>query len=192
MSSKKDKFQTSICSFFSTSNQTKIPNEKKSNQSPPKKRLYKEIMDYSEESRKLEKHLAPKKKFRPPMSKRAKEDVKLVKIMDLSPKTKNPWENKASNLYNKLITELVSENTINNNTSNDDNKENSILALFTNNFDKSTIDLIKFLKNVIINIFTHIDANILDYFQNQITIILLVALWLGAISKTRGNFKGED
>ena len=82
MSSKKGISQTSIFSFFSPINQTKMSNENKSNQKLLEKRSHKEIMDDSEEAKKLEKELAPNKKSRPPKSKREKEEIKLVKNME--------------------------------------------------------------------------------------------------------------
>ena len=56
----------------------------------------------------------------------------------------------------------------NNKILNDDEKENPMIFLFVNDFNVSNIHLIRYLRNAIINVFTPIDSNILDYFENYI------------------------
>ena len=81
---------------------------------------------------------------------------------------KNFIENIITKYYDINFKLQSSENENNNNFSNDNVQLKSIYYLFINDFYESDIHLLRCLKNVIINIFTPIDSNILDYFQNCI------------------------
>ena len=56
----------------------------------------------------------------------------------------------------------------NNNSSSDENNKNDILFLFKNDFNKSIVHLLRYLRNAIINVFTPIDSIVLDYFEYYI------------------------
>ena len=82
MSSKKELSQSSIFSFFRPISQSSSSKNKNDNQKTYEKRIYKEIDDNSEKSKKLERDLAPLKKTFPPKLKNEKDSGKLVKDME--------------------------------------------------------------------------------------------------------------
>ena len=86
--------------------------------------------------------------------------------------TKDFIENQIINYYNiNKILEEQSKKRDDNNIYIDDNseyKDKPLIFLFENNFNKSQIHLLRYLHNAIINVFTPIDANILDYFQTYV------------------------
>ena len=70
------------------------------------------------------------------------------------------------NLYNiNKNTETEESENINELISTNNNEDNSLIFLFKNDFNTSTLHLLRYLRNAIINVFTPIDSNILDYFQ---------------------------
>ena len=79
--------------------------------------------------------------------------------------SKNFIENIIIKYYdiNNNFAKKNTENNIIKNDSIDENNESNIKFLFINNFNKSNIHLLRYLRDAIINVFTPVDANILDY-----------------------------
>lgn len=75
-------------------------------------------------------------------------------------------ENKIISYYN--ITKFLNKDKENNDENNCDNfeyKDKPIIYLFKNDFNISTLHLLRYLRSAIINVFTPYDSNILNYFQ---------------------------
>ena len=78
-------------------------------------------------------------------------------------------ENKVKEFIYEKITYLHKLNMENKNNEGDNNSKDARLNfLFLNNFDESTTDLLKYLRRAIINVFTPVDSNVLDFFQINI------------------------
>ena len=82
MSSKKNLSQSSIFNFFRPASQSDSSKEKEVVQKTLDKRSHKDIVDNKEESKKIEKGMAPINKTFPPKSKNDKESENLVKVME--------------------------------------------------------------------------------------------------------------
>ena len=101
--STKNASQSSIFSFFHPVNQQ---NESKENDSPKKsieKRSHKDIVNDSEEDKKLENDLAPINKTFPPKSKNGKESEKLLKNKDQNKSNKNNGVSDTKKSKKKLV-----------------------------------------------------------------------------------------
>ena len=98
-------------------------------------------------------------------------DTKILNFNDENI-SKNFIENIITKYYdmNNNFADKNSENNIIKNNSNYENE--SMKFLFINDFNKSNIHLLRYLRNAIINVFTPIDANILDYFEYYINNLL--------------------
>ena len=79
-------------------------------------------------------------------------------------------EKTITNLYNLNKNSQQEESYNNNNIittdqTNNQEEENPMIFLFKNDYNTSNLHLLRYLRNAIINVFTPIDSNILEYFQ---------------------------